>query len=117
MAPLAWEGPFRGYTEMVLWRGSGIGVGAAAVALVLQFLLIDLIPIFYYPKDGSKWLKGPFVASIVVITVLVLLLPVMALFVMACRLCLVVESLVRLAYVPDGVFELPNWALYFPHIG
>lgn len=107
---LAWAGPFRGHTEMVLWRGSGIGLGAAAVALLLCYLTLMLIASLR--EYVTCWDSVVFT----VIRGVVLLTFLFILFLTACRLSLVIESLIGLAYVPDGVFELPNWALYFPHI-
>lgn len=36
--------------------------------------------------------------------------------ILICRLLLVVESLVGLAYLPDSAFELPDLSIYFPHL-
>jgi hypothetical protein len=33
------------------------------------------------------------------------------------RTYIVVESFITLFYVPDGVFDMPTWSEYFPHIG
>ena len=101
---------------MVLWRGSGIGVGAAAVVILLAILMVYLAPDTQVSRVGSTWLRALCLPIIAGLLILVALLPFYVIFLTACRLCLVVESLVGLAYVPDGVFELPNWALYFPHI-
>ena len=41
---------------------------------------------------------------------------VLAILYVIARVHWVVECLIELAHLPDGVFELPNGSQYFPHI-
>lgn len=107
----AWEGPFRGHTEMVLWRGSSIGLGASAVTLLLLNIIIYEI-LFTIVFDGwAETVPGGFIYLLYLTFILV------ALFMVACRLGLVVESFIGIMYLPDSAYRLPSWSAYFPHIG
>lgn len=116
---LAWAGPFHSHTQMILWRGSGIGVGAAGVAVIsLFFVSLSFIYCINAGRGPKDEIRGPKKFTVLLVVGLIALSFVgTILFHIACRLCLVVESLVGLAYVPDGAFVLPHWAIYFPHIG
>lgn len=47
---------------------------------------------------------------------LIELLMILAVYYVFCRAFLIVECLISIAYLPDSVYQVPQWPRYFPHI-
>ncbi|KAI4219421.1 MAG: hypothetical protein L6R36_008331 [Xanthoria steineri] len=98
---LAWSAHFHSPTEQLLWRMSSVVVmGGVPTFGVIYTLAISLF---------------------LEMTVLRLLLLYPLLFLIAsayvlARLYLVVECFIQLSHLPAGVYEVPKWSAYFPHI-
>lgn len=139
----AWNGPFRTATEGILWKISAVGVSMSLIFeeaflwLVIQDVFrsdrqkaeqraatidhetnIDdeiipehgvkfdnLIHLFLYYSLGAM---GWFVFTLGGLT---------GCFLIFSRTYLVVEPFINLAFVPDPVFVVTQWSVYFPHIG
>ena len=114
----AWAGPFRTEVEGLLWRIAALGVGPAGLLLAAAFPVVKAW--IWLREEGVERFKLPkavgLVFDLAFSVILSFVFPVLVLLVF-CRVYLVVESFLSLPYVPDGVFVLPDWSPYFPHIG
>ncbi|KAK0642086.1 hypothetical protein B0T16DRAFT_224874 [Cercophora newfieldiana] len=127
---LAWNGPFNSQTSMILWRVSGLGVAvsgllAIAIPFGLRYLILALARLYSHspaarliPRSWRTWLEER--ESISRRFLLFIFFPIAGIAVIVlifCRCYLVIGSLLLLPYSADSVYETPDWALYFPHIG
>ena len=91
---LAWSAHFHSPTEQLLWRTSSVivmgGYPTFLTSLHLAFSF-DRTPLY-----ALSFL----IASAYVLA----------------RLYLVVECFIQLSHLPAGVYEVPEWSAYFPHI-
>lgn len=90
---LAWFAHFGSPTEQLLWRISACVVMGGLPVFVLYPILLLFFPFFD----------------------LILLALVLLAYILA-RGYLVVECFINLSHLPAGVYDVPNWAVYFPHI-
>lgn len=135
---MAWNGPLHTHVELLLWRISGIVIAApgliTVVALLPGFAIWYFDPIPLKSLDIEGWLT-PFeealkkfslpdwiVRYIFYVVFLppiyafgVLLYGVIGIYLFS-RVYIVVECFLSLPYVPESVFTLPEWSVYFPHI-
>lgn len=96
---LAWFAHFDSPTEQLLWRISAcVVMGAFPVFLALLKAAI------YLPN-------GYYIDTVIEYAAYFVLLP----YVLA-RAFLVVECFINLSHLPAGVYDVPQWATYFPHI-
>ena len=94
---LAWFAQFSSSTEQILWRISAATVmGGFPVARGLDRL------------DG--------ITSNILETLIVTLLNLILLAYILARAYLVVECFISLSHLPAGVYDVPQWSSYFPHI-
>jgi hypothetical protein len=139
---LAWHGPFNTRAQQILWRISGlILVGPLPIILFVMLLVVvrhtykkvarpfHRFPeeIFEIPiheedyrdyarhrmertpmKTWGHWIGGPVVK---------LCVRVYAVVYFVARIYIVIESIINLAYLPDGVYKTPEWSNYMPHMG
>ena len=107
---LAWSAPFPSVTEELLWKicacivmgGLPIFFALYAVAAYLQ-VNYDVL----WREAIHNWITIP------------LLIPSLLLIIMAytlARAYLVVECFINLSHLPAGVYDVPKWSAYFPHI-
>ena len=104
---LAWSAHFETFTEQLLWRISACAVmGGVPVVYVYAKVIYkytDLpwgsLPLNYIVSHIFSWPA-----------VVVLLAYILA------RAYLVVECFINLFHLPVGVYDIPSWAAYFPHI-
>lgn len=137
---LAWDAPFRTRTEMLLWRISAVAIMSAPVLLTLQRLFSRLLPAKAhhaldalperFPRGrlhalakGAKWFWNHTFGTLVGIGIWCIIWLCFLFALSGCywvyifgRAYLVVESFINLPFVPESVFELPQWSVYFPHI-
>ncbi|KAL8846659.1 MAG: hypothetical protein Q9221_008266 [Calogaya cf. arnoldii] len=107
---LAWFADFHSPTEQLLWRISSVAVMGGIPVLAVNYALLDLI--------RKRFPKGiyPEIAILVGKPGLILSYLVAVAYVLA-RLYLVVECFIQLSHLPAGVYDVPKWSAYFPHIG
>ena len=107
---LAWNAHFASSTEQILWRVSSCIVASGPVALEagvfacggLEYLLVR----FSYLKYPANFIRYA------IALVLLLMCPA---YVLA-RAYLVVECFISLANSPEGVYKVPEWSAYLPHV-
>ena len=96
---LAWFAHFHSSVEQLLWRISACIVMGAMPVIVCVFKIAD---------DYVSWDLIDAMAAILMFLVLVA-------YVLA-RAHLVVESFISLGHLPAGVYDVPRWTAYIPHI-
>lgn len=104
---LAWNAALPTGAELLLWRVSVVVIATGGFAFAMSASLIDEID-----KLGAR---KTIQTALETINILCLVLLVLIYF--SARAYLIVESFRALPYSPSGVYELPQWSAYFPHIG
>lgn len=109
---LAWSAHFETSTERLLWRISSCAVMAGLPLSSFLFWALHIIE-----SDRVQQYKYPFVDLIntVLVFLQILQIPIFLLYVLA-RAYLVVECFISLSHLPAGVYDVPSWSVYFPHI-
>ncbi|KAL8841074.1 MAG: hypothetical protein Q9176_003415 [Flavoplaca citrina] len=97
---LAWFAEFRSPTEQLLWRISSVAVMSGIPILAAIYKLMEQT----VAHSLFTWLL-----------IWGLFLPTVIAYILA-RLYLVVECFIQLSHLPAGVYEVPEWSTYFPHI-
>lgn len=115
----AWNGPFRTMTEDILWKVSAVGVAFGALFIMVVSTLghaESLVKKFRQkePATSKSLISSIFYSFVWFLSILNILAYYLMVF---SRYYLVVESFISLAFVPDAVFTVPQWSVYFPHIG
>ena len=100
---LAWFAHFNSSDEQLLWR-----ISACVVMGGLPSLHV-LASIFETAEDSETIPDSINVLSIISMGLLLMAY-------MSARLFLVVECFVNLSHLPAGVYDVPKWTSYFPHI-
>ena len=104
---LAWFAEFHSPIEQLLWRISCVvvicGIPTSVAVCRLMYLL-------GFPGDD---LLAVLIISMPCVLIGYLLTSA---YVLA-RLYLVVECFIQLSHLPTGVYDMPEWSSYFPHIG
>jgi hypothetical protein len=125
---VAWNAPFQTRTHKLLWRISAIciaGFGPGILVLLLVAVLVGGALLLLYdswlessefsctsaPLHIIYWVS---VAGATVIGIVILIAG--ALLYAGARIYIVVECFLSLPYLPDIVFQQPQWQRYFPHI-
>ena len=101
---LAWHAQFTTAVEKILWRTS------ACIVMSGIPVVWGLIRVFENLADN------PTDRSTVPTMILGVIIAIFALAYPIGRAYLVVECFIQLAHLPVGVFEVPNWSTYLPHI-
>ena len=99
---LAWNAPFPTDAERVLWQASGIVLAISGIIFSLRLVT---------PEYNTGHSADDTLAEMLYTFIILMLLCYVA-----ARMYLVVECFLSLTYLPDPVFESPNWSQYFPHI-
>ncbi len=104
---LAWFAHFDSYTEQLLWR-----ISACVV-------MGGLLPIFALTKSAAPIIRlessSKLLTKCVYLSLLLAFYMLVSVYALA-RAYLVVECFIDLSHLPAGVYDVPNWAAYFPHI-
>ena len=115
---LAWFAHFGSYTEQLLWRISAYVVMAGLPPIVsiakFEFTSWSYLKSFksVIPVNRYRLLLG--LARLARLARLVTNVSLSA-YALA-RAYLVVECFINLSHLPAGVYDVPSWAAYFPHI-
>lgn len=119
---LAWFVHFGSPTEQLLWRISAcVVMGGFPVSFVLW---ADVGPVLSWATSTKVTFlrfiddllgKYPIRFYLLFFFQLPLLVLVLLAYILA-RGYLVVECFINLSHLPAGVYDVPNWAVYFPHI-
>ena len=98
----AWFADFDSSTEQVLWRISAcIVMGGIPLAFALH-------RVFDYKRSSKlSKLRDSIVHGAIWISLLAYVLA---------RAYLVIECFINLSHLPAGVYDVPSWSAYFPHI-
>ncbi|KAI4263417.1 MAG: hypothetical protein L6R42_001437 [Xanthoria sp. 1 TBL-2021] len=102
---LAWFANFHSPTEQLLWRLSSVAVMGGIPTLATINIIYDHLEQTFYTRY-DKVVEG---------SIFVLFFPVAIAYILA-RLYLVIECFIQLSHLPAGVYEVPEWSSYFPHI-
>ena len=104
---LAWFAHFESATQQLLWRISAC-------------VVMGGFPVCWALKEFCGYTDNNFPHSLHLNTIFGVLLVVawylVALAYMLARAYLVVECFINLSHLPAGVYDVPQWASYFPHI-
>ena len=106
---LAWNAPFTSPMQRQLWQISAISVAASGPALLgfkLWLVGCERLIRYLHMRKREMWLSSPALGYGIAYSLLYLF----------ARTYLVVECFISLAYLPDVVFQQPQWTYYFPHI-
>ena len=104
---LAWFAHFDTPTEQLLWRLS-VCVVMGGVPVIFAILKIETKP--RRVSEFHTWIG--FVPTFLYVLASCVLLPA---YILA-RAYLVVECFINLSHLPAGVYDVPSWSTYFPHI-
>jgi len=125
---VAWNAPFQTRTQKLLWRISAICIAGAGpgilfitlIAILVAFALVALYEAWLEKSDfscTSAPLHILYWLSVVLLTLVGIAIVVSgALLYVGARVYIVVECFLSLPYLPDIVFQEPQWQRYFPHI-
>ena len=117
---IAWSSPFPSDLQAFLWR-------AACVTTILTGplagLMFGCIFLFEWVTTSEWWVrfgKSSFYISLSIevcatssgVCALILL----SLWYLLCRIFLVIECIILLAYISESDLRVPTWSVYFPHI-
>ncbi|KAI4115615.1 MAG: hypothetical protein LQ345_003831 [Seirophora villosa] len=101
---LAWFANFNSTTEQLLWR-------------ISSCVVMGGLPIFYVliieKDDGFE--KGFYKFIGIVLNSEILFVLIAIAYILA-RAYLVVECFIQLSHMPAGVYDVPEWSAYFPHL-
>ena len=104
---LAWNAHFDSYIQQLLWRISASVVAGGLPVIFVAAILADKLDV----ESSTLQLADVIFLTFVFVGFLLLLAYTLA------RGYLVVECFINLAHLPAGVYDVPQWAAYFPHIG
>lgn len=108
---LAWFAHFDSSTEQLLWRISAcIVMGGIPVSFVVYTSADHL----YIPNSAKSRNRTEleFVTFLFLLSLVILILVAYTL----ARAYLVVECFINLSHLSAGVYDVPSWSTYFPHI-
>ncbi|KAL8684519.1 MAG: hypothetical protein Q9224_006298 [Gallowayella concinna] len=113
---LAWSAHFRSSYEQLFWQVSAcLVVGGLPV---IYILLLSSLWVQDISHDRGRLWSSPwsrFIRGVLLDFTRVSVLLVIVAYV-AARAYLVVECFINLSHLPTGVFDMPEWSAYFPHI-
>lgn len=131
---LAWDPPVATLAEVLMWRISGITLVVFGAAPILGFLISSSASIMR-ERIKMAFLNGflegikvkaksldyiiqsvSFGIDYIIVTVLYVAIIGGSLLYLFSRIYLLVECIISVPYLPDGVFQTPNWSMYFPHM-
>ena len=106
---LAWSAHFNSFTEKLLWRLSACVVMGGFPAFLLLLAFIDVFEICWV-----DYLQ--FIISVLVGAVGYGLFALVPVVYPLARAYLVIECFLNLPHLPAGVYKVPQWTNWFPHI-
>jgi hypothetical protein len=128
---LAWNGPFATNAERMLWQISSISIAMPGILYIVLHLVISLCRLAE-PKLGSVKENirpiyeslsltlsrdvSDIAFSVILVPSTVVIIIVFWLLYFLSRVYIVAECFISVAHLPDGAFDVPQWANYVPHI-
>jgi hypothetical protein len=109
----AWNAPFPTATQRHLWRLSGIVLVSSGPVMILR-LAVEHFVNERKLLDHNSWCWCLAYSPILISWFLSLIVSY-GIYILA-RVYLVVECFVMLWHLPDGVYAVPRWTEYLPHI-
>ena len=104
---LAWSAQFESSTQQLLWRISTCAVMGG-------------LPVCWALVKASDYTQNNFPERLYLDDIfwglMLAALALVALAYMLARAYLVVECFINLSHLPAGVYNIPSWSAYFPHI-
>lgn len=108
---LAWFAHFDSSTEQLLWRISACIVMGGIPVLFVVYTCSQHLGFLNTPES-----KVPtYMEDVIIFPLLVLLVLIFVAYILA-RAYLVVECFINLSHLSAGVYDVPTWPTYFPHI-
>ena len=102
---LAWSAHFDTSTEQLLWRISACMVIGGIPVILALFKLCDFMDEHLF--NATSDIISNFASIVAGLAFLAYVLA---------RAYLVVECFINLSHLPAGVYDVPTWSTYFPHI-
>jgi hypothetical protein len=110
----AWNAPFPTTTQSHLWHISGLILISSGPVMAIR------LGVEYFVTERQRWTCDDGLCCCLACFPIVLwFLSVIfgyGIYILA-RVYLVVESFIMLWHLPDGVYAVPRWTQYLPHIG
>ena len=117
---IAWSTPFPSDLQALMWH-------AACVTTILTGPLIGLtfgcIYLFDWVITSKWWVrfgKSSFFISLCIEVSVnafgIAVCVVLSLWCLLCRIFLIIECFILLAYISEPALQMPTWSVYFPHI-
>ncbi|KAH8701322.1 hypothetical protein GQ44DRAFT_717787 [Phaeosphaeriaceae sp. PMI808] len=105
----AWNATFSAAAHRILWRMSATAIFTSGPAFILILSINLVVRLGTWKRRNSYWQLFAMLGFMSVCCVYFV-------FYVFCRVCLIVECMISLAYTADAVFSIPSWLSYFPHI-
>jgi hypothetical protein len=111
----AWNAPFPTTAQRYLWHLSGLVLISSGPVMILRLGIEHLTKKWGF-LDGSNSCRCCLAKCPIALLWYIALFLGYGIYILA-RVYLVVECFVMLCYLPDGVYSVPSWTQYLPHIG
>ena len=105
---LAWFAYFESSTQQLLWRISACVVMGGVPVMLVLFSAVEYL--FRHPFSPGL-LRSNYLRRLLHVAIYMVVLAYML-----ARAYLVVECFINLSHLPSGVYDVPSWSTYFPHI-
>lgn len=110
---VAWDYPFSSPTQKILWKLSGLTIAASGPAFLFKAALFQ-ITLHGLEIVSWRWLR--IVVRSLSFADAFIIVPAFVLLYLFARVYLVVACFLTFPYLPDGVFQQPQWSYDVPHI-
>ncbi|KAL8860869.1 MAG: hypothetical protein Q9178_002624 [Gyalolechia marmorata] len=108
---LAWNAHFDSPIQQLLWRLSAcVVMGGIPTLYVLERITLEVM------REGGSFAFLWQAVGLLPFGFLTILTFLVFLTYLIARAYLVVECFIQLSHLPAGVYDVPNWSAYFPHI-
>jgi len=128
---LAWNAAFPSQIQRIAWRTSALLTTSSGAAFLLAYAALGLLGMILDGPAGETlsavmdYLRHRFPKTynclnlflgVTIIGIMLLTFCVVVVFYLGARTFLVVESFISLFNSPAGIYDVPNWTLYVPHV-
>lgn len=115
----AWASQFPSSAESILWRAASITIATAAIVWIsftfTSFVFFRSIRwALFKVVQTERWLVDS--AASYLVSCFLLVIPLSLLWYTLCRVFIIVECFIMLAYLPESALHVPAWSAYIPHI-
>jgi hypothetical protein len=111
----AWNAPFPTTAQRQLWHLSGLVLISSGPVMILRLGVEHLTKKWGFWDNSNQWYCC-FATCPIALSWYIALLLGYGIYILA-RVYLVVECFFMLWHLPDGVYSVPSWTQYPPHIG